>query len=93
MTCSCNNLTLANDIVICCFADNNVLFTFFNGEAYDYIGSGRTVFSMKNGEFPFRERSINKEDIRIFIELSQLSNNKTVFSHYIKNDKVMANRV
>ena len=30
----------------------NVMFTFFNGESFDYIGSSRMMYDMQNNKFP-----------------------------------------
>lgn len=54
--------------------ENNVLFVAFTGEAYDYIGSSRIVYDLKRGQFPFKEQAISKDDIKLYIELSQLFN-------------------
>jgi len=64
-----------------CFSDNNVLFLLLNGEAYDYIGSSRVVWDMKNGVFPMKPCSSAKQEppplylhnIRLFVELGQVS--------------------
>lgn len=58
--------------------DKNVLFALFDGEAFDYIGSGRTVYDMTVGKFPVDPKNdVNRSQIRIehfshFIELNQL---------------------
>jgi nicastrin len=58
--------------------NKNVLFALFDGEAFDYIGSGRTVYDMTVGKFPVDpESDVNRSQIRIehfshFIELNQL---------------------
>lgn len=65
--------------------EQNVLFVLFNGEAYDYIGSSRIVYDMEHGWFPFKEHPISLDDISLFIELSQLRNNKTVTYHSLKS--------
>ncbi|XP_061462660.1 nicastrin [Rhineura floridana] len=46
----------------------NILFVFFQGEAFDYIGSSRMVYDMQNGNFPFKV-----ENIHSFLELSQVA--------------------
>lgn len=67
----------------------NVLFMLFNGEAYDYIGSGRTVYDMKKGQFPNKEEAIKLEDVALFVELSQLKNTEpiTIHTHDDTSDK------
>lgn len=78
------------------FSDNNVLFLLLNGESYDYIGSSRVVWDMKNGVFPMkRSSSATREppalylhNIALFVELGQIStlgevqgNETTFFFH------------
>nr|XP_033779025.1 nicastrin isoform X2 [Geotrypetes seraphini] len=46
----------------------NVMFVFFQGEAFDYIGSSRMVYDMENGKFP-----IGLENIDAFLELNQVA--------------------
>lgn len=70
--------------------NQNVLFMLFNGEAYDYIGSSRVVYDMNRGTFPFTENPISLDDISLFIELSQLQNDKSVIYHSLKSDDEMS---
>ncbi|XP_030043328.1 nicastrin isoform X2 [Microcaecilia unicolor] len=65
------------------FKDNqtlskNVVFVFFQGEAFDYIGSSRMVYDMKHDKFP-----IKLENIYAFIELNQvaLRKNSVLWMH------------
>lgn len=62
--------------------DKQVMFMLFNGEAQDYIGSSRTVYDMKNGDFK-ESTSLNLtlENIMAFIELTQINDNTTVYLH------------
>ncbi|XP_031245749.1 nicastrin [Mastomys coucha] len=46
----------------------NVMFVFFQGETFDYIGSSRMVYDMENGKFPVR-----LENIDSFVELGQVA--------------------
>nr|XP_060613803.1 nicastrin [Anolis sagrei ordinatus] len=46
----------------------NILFAFFQGETFDYIGSSRMVYDMQNGKFP-----INLDNIHSFLEISQVA--------------------
>ncbi len=64
----------------------NVLFAFLNGESFDYIGSSRMIWDMKNGKFPGEKMTtdddsaenqvqwplIDLESIKAHIELGQL---------------------
>ncbi|XP_026281951.1 nicastrin isoform X2 [Frankliniella occidentalis] len=63
--------------------ENNVLFLLLSGESYDYIGSSRIVYDMKQGIFPVipdpsvaQPPPIGLHHIGPFIELSQLSRPK-----------------
>lgn len=75
----------------------NVLFIFFNGETYDYIGSQRLLYDMEKGEFPTDLPldnnflpTIHPEDISLFIELSQFSLGKGTFAHYLTDSEVVS---
>ncbi|XP_033114468.1 nicastrin-like [Anneissia japonica] len=70
--------------------DKNILFAFFHGESYDYIGSSRTVFDMQRNQFPVVEDNkkeqpaqVNLENIAMFLELRQLGlpQDQTYFAH------------
>ncbi|XP_054847943.1 LOW QUALITY PROTEIN: nicastrin [Eublepharis macularius] len=53
----------------------NIMFTFFQGESFDYIGSSRMAYDMQKNKFPIR-----LENIEYFLELSQLApTNPSVF--------------
>ncbi|NWV25468.1 NICA protein, partial [Origma solitaria] len=56
----------------------NVVFVFFQGETFDYIGSSRMVFDMEQEKFPVR-----LENIHAFLELGQvaLRNNSMLWMH------------
>ncbi|KAG8146579.1 hypothetical protein E2320_013722, partial [Naja naja] len=56
----------------------NIMFAFFQGETFDYIGSSRMVYDMQNGRFP-----IQLENIDSFLELSQvaLRSNASLWMH------------
>ncbi|KAM5237257.1 nicastrin isoform 3-T3 [Ctenodactylus gundi] len=47
---------------------HNVMFVFFQGETFDYIGSSRMVYDMEKGKFPVR-----LENIDSFVELGQVA--------------------
>ncbi|XP_045210180.2 nicastrin-like isoform X2 [Mercenaria mercenaria] len=56
----------------------DVMFTFFQGEAFDYIGSGRMVYDMENNLFPSSVtgkyiQKINFRHISHFVEVNQLA--------------------
>lgn len=61
--------------------DSNVLFAIFNGEAYDYIGSGRMAYDLTNSQFNPKSKSeyslnlpsFNFQELAYFIELNQLA--------------------
>uniref|UniRef100_G1RTC9 Nicastrin n=1 Tax=Nomascus leucogenys TaxID=61853 RepID=G1RTC9_NOMLE len=46
----------------------NVMFVFFQGETFDYIGSSRMVYDMEKGKFP-----VQLENVDSFVELGQTS--------------------
>jgi len=58
----------------------NILFAFFNGESFDYIGSSRAAFDMVRGEFPMAWNSklekqwpnIKPESIKLILEIGEL---------------------
>ncbi|KAL7978377.1 hypothetical protein Chor_014916 [Crotalus horridus] len=56
----------------------NIMFVFFQGETFDYIGSSRMVYDMQNDRFP-----IKLENIDSFLELSQvaLRSNASLWMH------------
>ncbi|CAJ0951688.1 unnamed protein product [Ranitomeya imitator] len=56
----------------------NIMFAFFQGEVFDYIGSSRMVYDMEKGKFPIRLNNIHS-----FVELSQvaLRNDSTLWIH------------
>ena len=54
-------------------SDTNVMFSLMNGEAYDYIGSSRMIYDMKEGNFKsFNGNNFDFEQITAVIELGQL---------------------
>ena len=74
--------------------DKNVMFTFFNGEAFDYIGSSKMMYDMQNNKFPkeiitndegqVQWPLIDIESIRAHIEVGQLFNHDNlndIFAH------------
>ncbi|XP_007441247.1 nicastrin [Python bivittatus] len=56
----------------------NIMFVFFQGETFDYIGSSRMVYDMQNDRFP-----IKLENVDSFLELSQvaLQSNASLWMH------------
>ncbi|XP_074931391.1 nicastrin [Phalacrocorax aristotelis] len=53
----------------------NIMFTFFQGETFDYIGSSRMVYDMEKDKFPLR-----LDNIHSFVELNQVA---------LRNDSVL----
>lgn len=58
---------------------NNIMFTFFQGESWDYIGSSRMVYDMDHDNFPSdpwkvdgKEVHLKTSNIKYFLELSQV---------------------
>ncbi|XP_063172708.1 nicastrin-like [Candoia aspera] len=56
----------------------NIMFVFFQGETFDYIGSSRMVYDMQNDRFPIKLGNIDS-----FLELSQvaLQSNASLWMH------------
>ncbi|XP_015123019.1 nicastrin [Diachasma alloeum] len=60
---------------------NNVLFSLLNGESFDYIGSSRFVYDLKEGNFnALAGRNLPLSTITTVIELNQLTDDK-LFIH------------
>ncbi|CAH0548545.1 unnamed protein product [Brassicogethes aeneus] len=78
--------------------DKNVLFLLFNGETYDYIGSQRMLYDMKNGNFPVKNENgendflpvIRPEQISLFIEISPIKSSKNLYVHHLKDNEKIA---
>jgi hypothetical protein len=51
--------------------DYNVLWTLFNGEAFDYIGSQRVAYDMGRGAWP-AGAALRPADVPLHLELGQL---------------------
>ncbi|CAH2267190.1 jg2922 [Pararge aegeria aegeria] len=58
--------------------DQNVLWTLFNGEAFDYIGSQRIAYDLSRGAWP-PVSPLSPSDIRLHIELGQLGGSLQLF--------------
>ncbi|KAL2715967.1 nicastrin isoform X1 [Vespula squamosa] len=66
--------------------ETNVVFTLLNGEVFDYIGSSRLVYDLKEGNFnALGGINLKLNDIVKVIELSQL-NEGNLFLHISNND-------
>ncbi|RWS07975.1 Nicastrin-like protein [Dinothrombium tinctorium] len=70
--------------------DKNVLFAFFDGENWDYIGSSRAAYDLKHKSFApiqdlipyYKPANFSLEHISHFIELNQISSNQdTIWVH------------
>ncbi|CAK9798202.1 Nct [Anthophora plagiata] len=63
--------TLAKDTV---FYNTNVVFSLLNGEAFDYIGSSRLIYDLKEGNFnALGGVNLKFDDIKSVIEFGQLN--------------------
>ena len=73
---------------------SNILFAFFYGEAFDYIGSSRFTYDMKESKFPHetdaekysggQQPLLKAENINMMVELGQIYNVKSegkLFTH------------
>lgn len=69
-------------IIIFFFAETNVIFSLFNGEAFDYIGSSRVAYDLMEGNFnSIGGRSLGIEKITAVIELGQLGGAGKLYMH------------
>ncbi|XP_011297726.1 nicastrin [Fopius arisanus] len=62
-------------------SNENVLFSLLNGEAFDYIGSSRFAYDLKEGNFnALAGKNLPLDSIKTVIELNQLTDDK-IFLH------------
>ncbi|XP_059498823.1 nicastrin [Stegostoma tigrinum] len=54
----------------------NIMFLFFQGETFDYIGSSKVVYDMKKGNFPIQLGNIGS-----FLELNQVGQGHSIWAH------------
>lgn len=57
--------------MIIIFLGNNVLWTLFNGEAFDYIGSQRVAYDLGIGTWP-PNAPLKPSNIRLHVEIGQI---------------------
>lgn len=64
----------------------NVIFMYFNGESYDYIGSQRFVYDIKKGNFPLNKSHTNPislENIEFLIDIGTFDDpSNMILYHY-----------
>ena len=72
-------LSKHKDDIINVNGTKDILFAFFQGEAFDYIGSTRAIYDMKHNVFPMKEENgittlhlVNLSHISHFVEVNQL---------------------
>ncbi|CAK1599778.1 unnamed protein product [Parnassius mnemosyne] len=58
--------------------DNNVLWTLFNGEAFDYIGSQRVAYDLSRGAWP-PFSPLTPSDINLHVELGQIGGSLQIY--------------
>ncbi|KAJ8734054.1 hypothetical protein PYW07_014605 [Mythimna separata] len=58
----------------------NVLWTLFNGEAFDYIGSQRVAYDIKQGTWP-ANAPLSVGDIRLHVEVGQIGGSLSVYDN------------
>ncbi|XP_054001491.1 nicastrin isoform X1 [Hylaeus anthracinus] len=77
------NVTIPNE--------TNVVFSLLNGEAFDYIGSSRLVYDLKEGNFnALGGVNLKFDDIKCVIEFGQLNKGKLYFhSNNVKGNKML----
>ncbi|VVC94150.1 unnamed protein product [Leptidea sinapis] len=56
----------------------NVLWTLFNGESFDYIGSQRVAYDLSRGAWP-AVSPLSPADIKLHIEIGQLGGSLQLF--------------
>ncbi|XP_016914122.1 nicastrin isoform X2 [Apis cerana] len=79
---------LAKDIVL---NNTNVVFALLNGEAFDYIGSSRLIYDLKEGNFnALGGVNLKFDDIKSVIEFGQLTKGKLyIHSNNAQNDEII----
>ncbi|KAK9296650.1 hypothetical protein QLX08_009467 [Tetragonisca angustula] len=80
--------TLAKDAVV---NKTNVVFCLLNGEAFDYIGSSRFIYDLKEGNFnALGGVNLKFDDIKSVIEFGQLTEGELfLHSNNAQNDEVI----
>lgn len=73
------------------FSDTNVVFSLLNGEAFDYIGSSRFIYDLKEGNFnALGGVNLKFDDIKTVIEFGQLTKGKLfLHSNNAQNDEMI----
>ncbi|XP_033363936.1 nicastrin isoform X2 [Bombus vosnesenskii] len=79
---------LAKDAVV---KNTNVVFSLLNGEAFDYIGSSRFIYDLKEGNFnALGGVNLKFDDIKTVIEFGQLTKGKLfLHSNNAQNDEMI----
>ena len=70
----------------------NLLFTLFNGESYDYIGSQRFVYDLNSKAFPSKAtftNTIEMDNIDLLIDLGTLDDLKNLTIYNLKEFKMV----
>lgn len=65
----------------------NLLFTLFNGESYDYIGSQRFVYDLNNKAFPSKAtftNTIEMDSIDLLIDLGTIDDPGSLVIYNLK---------
>lgn len=79
-------------------SSRNIMFSVFDGESFDYIGSSSAVFDMMNNDFPepfgtgIKPPKIGLNHISHFMEFSQTSDVKLDHKVYMHRDPVSGSR-
>lgn len=75
------------------FLETNVIFSLLNGEAFDYIGSSRMVYDLKQNNFnALGGINLNIDNIKSVIEFGQLDREE-IFLHSNGEDGDMINHL
>lgn len=71
------------------YLETNVVFSLLNGEAFDYIGSSRMVYDLKQNNFnALGGINLNIDDIKSVIEFGQLGRGE-IFLHSNGEDDII----
>lgn len=65
-------------ILLLLYPETNVVFSLLNGEAFDYIGSSRMIYDMKQNHFDALGFNMKLDNIKSIIEFGQLGKGKII---------------
>ena len=84
-------------------AEKRVIFSFLNGESYDYIGSTSLIQAIKDGKFPPQDQRMNSNikfsDIEVFVDFGEFTSDNFTFhvdkamNKTIDSDQMIYNQI